>query len=68
MSNIILSSDEIASFHKMTKGQQEQYVAEASLGLGDPSKLNLGNGLLDTASLYDTPHLEFVHYLSLIHI
>ena len=64
MSNIILSSDEIASFHKMTKGQQEQYVAEASLGLGDPSKLNLGNGLLDTASLYDTPHLEFVHYMS----
>ena len=64
MSNILLSTDEINLFHKLTQNQQEEFVRSAILGLGDPAKLNLQNGLIDTASLYESPHHEFIHYMS----
>lgn len=64
MSNILVSSEEINAFHLMNKVQQDEFIKAAVLNLGDPLKLNIGNGLLDTASMYDNPHQEFVHYMS----
>lgn len=64
MSKLLITGEEVNAFHLMSKAQQEDYVRAAILNLGDPNKLVVGNGLIGTYGMYETPHDEFVHYMS----
>lgn len=60
----LLQAKDINAFHKLNPTQQEEFIKLAVLGLGNPFDLNLRNALLEGASDYDNPHVEFVHYMS----
>lgn len=64
MSSLYLPNKEISNFVNLNEAQKEEFLRFASLGLGDTTSLTLPNYLLESGGTYDTPHLEFIHFMS----
>lgn len=64
MSKIILSEQEIKEFSKLNPEQQEEYLRFVPFGIGNPSKLHIHNPLVESNVLLESPHLEFINFMS----
>ncbi len=64
MSSLYLPNKELSNFVNLNELQKEEFLRFVSLGVGDPTTLDLPNYLLESGGNYDNPHLEFIHFMS----
>jgi len=61
---LILPQNAKERFKTLNESDRKEFLKFVSLGVGDPTVLELNNYLLESAGTYDNPHLEFIHFMS----